>query len=72
MRVNGVINKAFVRDVTRDFFIYELPFVLIGISFLNMYREVLEGSHGGRKFKLANPKHEYIIECNLYSLSINL
>ena len=33
-------SKAFVRDVTRDFFIKQ-PFVLIGISFLSICREVL-------------------------------
>ena len=44
----------------------KLPFLLIGISFLSMYREALDGSHWGVAgvgwwwdFKLANPKHEY-------------
>ena len=61
MQMKRVINKAFVRDVTRNFFI-KPSFVLIGISFVSIYREVSEGSHGGRTFKLANLKHEYITE----------
>ena len=39
------------------YFFIKLIFVLIGISFLSMYREVLEVSHG-RTLKLKNPKHE--------------
>ena len=58
MQVEKVINKAFIRYVTRDYFFIELLFVLIGISFLSMYRGVLKGTHGGR-FKLTNPKHEH-------------
>ena len=52
-----MINKAFIRDVTRDLFLYQTVFCLTDISFLSMYREVLQGTHRGT-FKPANPKHE--------------
>ena len=39
----------------------KLLFVLIGTSSLNMYKEVLEGTHGGT-FKLVNPNYEHKTE----------
>ena len=41
----------------RELFLYQTVFVLIGISFLSMYMEVLEGSQV--TFELSNPKHEH-------------
>ena len=46
--------------MTKAVFLYQI-FVLIGIYFLSMYREVLEGSHWGT-VKLTNPKHEHRTE----------
>ena len=59
MWVKRVIEKNFIRDITRDFI--KLLFDLIGTSFLSMYREVLEGTYG-KTFKFVNPKDEYITE----------
>ena len=47
MGAKKVINKAFIRQVTRDLFLYQTVFALKDISFLSMYREVLKGSHEG-------------------------
>ena len=44
----------------RELFLYQTAFVLIEISFLSMYMELLEGSQV--TFELSNPKHEHSTE----------
>ena len=47
MRVKRVINKAFTRDMMADLFLHQNAFCF-DRHFLRIYREVLEGGHGGR------------------------